>query len=232
MPIGDLNTPKIIFTDIQNKLPKHPTLKWKKRSLPPSKIVVHTTASDNQDPFKTATFHITPGPQNTLSPGGAAGLAYHDYITKDGVIYHCNDYMDITWHAKLWNSKAIGIVLAYRGKKEDSPTKPQFDSLMENLAYLCLYFHIPPQEVFGHRELPWMVTILGNGSKAYKKECPGMSIDLDQLRFNLSKDLQKRLKAIGLYKDSIDGNFGPKSKEALSQFSINKIYSDIIRPNK
>jgi len=66
--------------DISDSLPRHPTREWTVRATP-TRIVVHTTASDNQDPHKTARYHIAPGKDNHISEKGAPGLCYHDFVT-------------------------------------------------------------------------------------------------------------------------------------------------------
>lgn len=202
------------FVDIRRTIPKHLSRKWKKREYI-SHIVVHTTASDNQDPNKTARYHITPGKQNHISKKGAPGLAYHDFITKTGIVYHCNNYEDWTWHAGLYNKKSIGVVLAFKGQNGGAPDGKQLIALEEHLTVLCLYLKISPNYIIGHREVPGMFTILGKGSRKYKKSCPGWGIDLDILRTTVSFRLQKRLVTEGLYRSRIDGLFGPKSMAAL-----------------
>lgn len=200
-------------------MPRHPTRKWKKRLRKNiRRIVVHTSASDNQDPIRTAKYHITPGAQNHLSKEGAPGFAYHDSVVKSGTVFHCNDYQDITWHAGAYNRGSIGVVLAFRGQDGDSPTLDQYSSLISHLSYLCLYLHILPKKVIGHREVPGMFVILGKGARRYKKTCPGMAIDLNKMRRDLTLHLQRRLAAEGLYDGAIDGLFGKKSRAALRSF--------------
>ncbi len=114
--------------DIRKTIPKHKSRKLATRK-PGSitRIVVHTTDSHNQDPNKTALYHITPGSQNHLSKKGAPGIAYHDFITKEGTVYHCNDYGDITWHSSGWNTSSIGVVMAFKtNNDQDGPTELQF----------------------------------------------------------------------------------------------------------
>lgn len=200
--------------DIRRSLPRHKKRKWAKRDNV-SRIIVHTTASNNQDPYKTAHYHITPGPQNHLSKRGAPGIAYHDFITKAGEVYHCNDYQDSTWHCGVWNKSSVGVCMAFRGQDNVSPTPQQAKALEEHLTILCLYLKILPKRIRGHREVPGMVTILGNGSKKWKKTCPGLAVDLDKLRRDVTLRLQRRLSAENLYKGRIDGIFGPKSRAAL-----------------
>jgi N-acetyl-anhydromuramyl-L-alanine amidase AmpD len=203
--------------DIRKTIPRHKTRKWKKRYTA-DKIVVHTTASNNQDPNKTARYHITPGPNNHLSKKGAPSLSYHDFITKSGIVYHCNDYTDITWHARLYNRRAVGVAMAFQGQTGESPCESQLNALEEHLTVLCLYLKILPQDVMGHREVPGMWELVGNGIKKYKKTCPGFGVDLDELRDNITHRLQRRLSSEGLYRSKIDGIFGLKSKLALQLF--------------
>jgi N-acetyl-anhydromuramyl-L-alanine amidase AmpD len=205
------------LVDIRKTIPRHPTRKWKTRTNV-THVVVHTTGSSNQDPAKTAAYHISVGKQNHISALGCPGLAYADFITKDGTVYHCNSYTDITWHASLYNSRSIGVVMAFEGQNGDMPLPPQYEALLSHLVILCLYIGILPQNIIGHREVPGMMTILGNGSKRYRKSCPGMAIDLDLMRKQIATRLQERLKEEACYSGEIDGIFGPKSQTALKTF--------------
>lgn len=205
--------------DITSSIPAHKTRKPRKRTAKQiNTIVVHCTGSNNQDPNKTALYHVRPGPQNHLTKKGAPTLAYSDFITKDGTIYHCVDYSAVTYHAGLYNKKSIGVVLAFRGQTNQPPTPAQYEALMKQLVVLCLYFKVLPKKVIGHREVPGMFTILGNGSKKYKKSCPGLGINLSVMRHELTGRLQRRLAAEGLYQGAIDYKFGKQSKAALKAF--------------
>ena len=207
--------------DIRKTIPKHPTRKWKRRGLADT-IVVHCTAGSQQDPNATAKYHIRPGPQNRLSKRGAPGLAYHDYVTDEGIVFHCNNYNDSTWHARSYNSRSIGVTMAYRALDTVPPTVNQLIALCKHIVTLCLYIKIQPKRVLGHRELPWMSTILGNGSVRYKKSCPGMAVDMDDLRDTVTRGLQRRLQDEGLYHGAIDGAFGPLSQAALRDFKVDQ----------
>ena len=196
--------------DIRKTIPRHKTKKYSTRTKI-KRLVVHATASNNQDPNKTALWHV--------NGKDWPGLAYHDTIDKDGVIYHCNSYDLSTYHAKSWNATSVGIALAYKGESLPPPVA-QMDALERHLTRLCLFFKILPRFIKGHREAPWMSQVLGNGSVSFRKECPGLQIDLDKLRLNVTKRLQRRLAAECLYKGPIDGLFGKNSQKALYAFEI------------
>tara|TARA_Y100000310_G_scaffold345057_1_gene461463 strand:+ start:1551 stop:2114 length:564 start_codon:yes stop_codon:yes gene_type:complete len=183
---------------------------------------VHTTASNNQDPNKTARYHCTPSPTNHISKKGAPGLCYHDFITKNGTIFHCNDYNEITWHTKGQNGKGIGVTLAFRGQTGELPVAPQFQALIPHLAKLCLLFKVLPRNVKGHREASGMA-IFGKGPVRYKKKCPGMGVDMNVVRHLVTIRLQQLLKDHGYYRGIIDGAFGKNSRAALQAFSPAKV---------
>ena len=204
--------------DIRRTIPRHITRKWKTRSKA-DRIVVHTTASNNQDPNKTARYHVTPSENNHISKKGAPGLCYTDFITKTGTVYHCNDYQDITWHCGKWNTRSVGVVMAFKGQDGDSPEEAQYTALLEHLVILCLYLNIPPNHVIGHREVPGIMTILGNGSRKYKKKCPGMGINLDEMRKDLTGRIQRRLSCEGLYLSQITSVLDDQTKAAMNLFA-------------
>lgn len=196
--------------DIQDQLPVHKTKRWKRRKKI-KRIVVHTSASDNQDPFKTARYHIHA--PNHISKTGCPTLAYHDFITKAAEVFRCNDYWSWTWHAGLWNKTSIGVVMAFDGKHQ-APAPLQYAVMLEHVTNLCFRFKVLPKMVRGHREAPGMVSFFGNGSKKYKSVCPGMAINLDVMRDHITKNVQIVLAAEGLYDGKIDGLFGKKSLKA------------------
>jgi len=202
--------------DIKDQLPVHKTKRWKRRKKI-KRIIIHTTGSDNQSPFKTARYHINA--PNHISKTGCAGLCYHDYIVKAGEVYLCNDYWLSTWHVGSWNKTSIGVVMAFDGDNE-APGALQYAVMLEHVTNLCLQFKVLPKMVRGHREAPGMVTLLGKGSKKYKSVCPGMAINLDIMRDHITKNVQSALAAEGLYDGEIDGLFGKKSLKAWELYYV------------
>lgn len=203
--------------DITSTIPKHPWKKWSRRKVNPTRIILHTTASDNQDPMRTARYHVMQSEENRLSKSGAPSLAYHDFIDRNGLIYHCNDYMDITWHAKSYNTSSIGIVMAFRGQDNIEPAALQYESTFLHLVDLALKFRIPPSRIIGHREVPGMFSIIGKGSVRYRKTCPGMKIDLNLLRKRVGFHMEAALYSAGVLKTLL-GEFGSEATEALKQY--------------
>jgi len=210
--------------DLRSLLPRHPTRKWKKRKKI-SWLIVHMTASNNQDPYKTNEYHISPG--NHISKKGCPRITYHDYITDDGTIYHCNNYFDWIWHCGWINRWSAGITMAFRGQTKDNsgnyitPPAAQWRSLIQHLVRLCLYLNLSPNRIKGHREVRGFWKLLGRGSKKYKTSCPGFGIDLDELRTQVCKRLQIKLASENLYKGKIDGKFFILSKAALKLYHQN-----------
>lgn len=203
------------IVNISDSIPRHPTMKWKTRGKI-TRIVVHMTGSDNQSPIKTARYHVTPGPGNHINKKGCPSLCYHDYIVKEGIVYHCNDYEFSTWHAGFYNKSSIGVVMAYGGN--DFPPILQYDAMIQHVVYLALKFKVLPKNILGHREVPGMYTILGKGSVKYKKWCPGKAIDLVGMRKEIAMRMQRVLGSKGLYNGIIDGLFGKQSKAALEAY--------------
>lgn len=225
------NNDKYRLVDLRSELPRHPTKKWKKRTKIDT-IIIHTLASDNQDPYKTNSYHITPSKNNHISKTGAPRICYHDFIDKEGIIYRCNDYSDWTWHCGLWNKRSIGVSLAFKGQDNIFPNQEMCDSLLVHLVQLCCTLNILPNRIFGHREVPGMWTLLGNGSKRYKKVCPGLAINLDQLRKEATIQLQEKLKKEGYYPWKADGDFNCEDdRNALNSYNRFLINRNNLRNN-
>jgi N-acetyl-anhydromuramyl-L-alanine amidase AmpD len=171
----------------------------------------------------TARDHIKPGPQNHISQKGCPSIAYHDFIDSSGTIFRCNNYSDITWHAGLYNSSSIGIVMAFKGQDNIFPAKEQWDAMIDHVVDLALTFRILPPSIIGHREVPGMAIHLGNGSVRYRKVCPGMVIDLKDMRKLITKKIQEKLYGKALYFGVQDGTFGPVTKAGILSLPINRL---------
>jgi len=217
--INNLYKKIIPFKDYTEILKRHPTRKWKKRTSSPSHIILHCSASNNQSVELTNHYHITPGKDNHISSKGCPRIAYSDLIDKTGNVFHCNDYDDITWHARSFNDKSIGVCLMYSGK--GLPDQIQYESMIFHTANLCILHKIPPYNIMGHREVPGMYEIIGNGSKKFKKECPGLDINMNFVRQITTVVLQCMFKYNGLYLNrKIDGIWGKYSQAGLDKFNL------------
>ena len=159
------------------ELPWHPTKRWSKRKMSDiKKVVIHQTASPAytdgpKDIFNVNNYFIKPG--NHVSPTGCPHFCYHIAIDDDGIVYWCDEFTDITWHCKNYNSESIGIVLigsfdgpSFKGK-DKNPTKAQINSLVQVLNSIVLNLFelesIKKSDIYGHCEL----------DKLNKENCPG-----------------------------------------------------------
>lgn len=216
----------MIYVDIRSKLEQHKTLRYANVLISQKKqIIVHCTGSDNQDPRETNHCHITPGKDNPVSAKGAPKIAYADYIAKLGediVVYHCNDYFKWTYHAGYPTNKvSVGVVMAYRGQ-DSHPGDQLYSAAVSHVVRLCRYLRLTEKDVLGHRELPFMYKILGNGSKKYKKMCPGVYVDMEVFRIQVKDGLSK-LSNSNVYvanysgyefeSASVDDNFSTRGKQ-------------------
>ncbi len=154
------------------KLPVHPTRKWNKRNIEDVKgIIVHQAICKDCSTYGIAKYHIKPGPQNHISGRGAPGICYHWTIDYDGIIYRCNEFEDVVWHAgnRKINYESFGICVLgdfdgpeYFGK-DGSPTDEQETSLKFLLRDLTNSFSL--EYVKGHFEV-----------KKNKVNCPGLDL--------------------------------------------------------
>lgn len=162
---------------------------------------------------------------NQIDSSGLPGPTYHEAVLKRGGVYQLLPYESISWHAGGYNTKSVSICLIYRatdpvtGKDTYGPTQDQIKSLRARCGALCLKFGLTPDRVFGHRELKGTGWIPGKyGSKRLRKTCPGLQVDMDDLRLWTTKYMQIMLKGYGLYEGKVDGAWGPKSQAALNEW--------------
>jgi N-acetyl-anhydromuramyl-L-alanine amidase AmpD len=106
-------------------------------------IVVHHTASTAKETVEQIhNFHV--------NNNGWAGIGYHFYIRKDGIIYRGRPEKYVGAHCENYNSVSIGICL--EGNFEiEQPTNEQLQSLSELIHNLKQkYGNV---QVVGHRDL-------------------------------------------------------------------------------
>jgi hypothetical protein len=194
------------------------TLKYHTRKLSDIKqIVVHCDDSDwtyqQVNAYDISTqCHINPGK-------GCPGMTYTYFIMPDGTTYYCMDQTEVTWHVGMFNWESLGVCISYKAiGVTTSPPATQLDALVDLLGDLCLQLKVEPKKVVGHRELPGTGYLIINGKKQLKKTCPGMLVDLDNMRTDVAKDIQKKLAAKNLYNGSIDGVFGIKTRTGFLLF--------------
>lgn len=220
------------FKDVSKTLPRHPTRKYNFRPGEAINMaVIHTTNWDTTVE-KLVNYDITPffwfnGKKiyNHISKKGCPECTYHDIIMDDGYLYHCVDYGKTTWHAGKWNTRSVAIALMYLAsdgisKVDNQPPDKAISRLNRHLVSICLGLKILPKDVRGHRELEdtgwrWRIGDNGMKTKSLIKWCPGQFVDMDTIRWTLTRRLQKRLLREGYYTGAVDGIFGPLSTEAL-----------------
>ena len=187
----------LLYKDIRDKLPRHKTKKWVHRSIKGVKyIVVHTTGSINQDPFKTNAYHISP---NHISKTGCPRLCYADYIayhkgftgSDECIVYRCNNYTEKTWQSgSPMNGMSVGVVIAYNGE-EDHLESNKYIIAVEHVARLCIELNVSTDKVIGHREVSWYLSLIGKQSKKVRKSCPGTYFDCDKFRGDVKECANK-----------------------------------------
>lgn len=211
--------------DISGELPRHSNSEYRYPTRSTSvldRIVIHCTDRD-WSPHQIAKYDITPywivnGKKiyNHISKKGCPAITYHDLISPEGKVYHTLPYTEASWHAGGYNSKSIGVALMYQVKNE--PEDKMLKALWRWVAKLGLSYGIGPNRVFGHRELKGTGWFFLNGHKRLRKSCPGLKVDLDLIRTNVTKYMQCIFTFKGLYRDKIDGVFGPKSWAAFVEY--------------
>lgn len=177
---------KIDYQDLRTYLVRQEKRYDQRKSIMSVKhLIVHCSGNVNLTAQKCAQYHTTPSPNNHLSTKGAPAIAYHWWIDPEGKLYKCLDEKEISWHAKGWNEKSLGICLQYDGANERLPLA-QENTLSYFLAMYSFAMDIKPENILGHRELEgtgfiWFLA-QKHREKRLKKVCPGLKINLDNLR--------------------------------------------------
>jgi len=235
-----LNQARILTWEIHDKVADcndpSPEKPWKQRSLDQiDLLVVHCTDSDIWSCEQVSEYDMSE--KNHITPGHPLpGITYQMFVSKDGDTILASNLKNITWHAGGYNSHSVGIAIPYRATgAKTPPPSPIMRGLVRTLTILALRFKLNPYyAIKGHRELLGTGFRFVKGHKVLRKTCPGLLIDLDNLRFQVAIEMQKILARVSstnsemvthdqlidrkLYTGALDGVVGPKTKEAIRLF--------------
>lgn len=139
-----------------------------------NKIVVHTAGARGKDGapvYQTAAvldaYH--------RAHNGWKAIGYHFVILKDGTVELGRPESDVGAHVEGMNLHSLGICVT--GDGDVAPfTELQTNALVKLCATLVRRYHLLANDVIGHREAPMY------GAHPTKKTCPGLLVDLDDLR--------------------------------------------------
>jgi N-acetyl-anhydromuramyl-L-alanine amidase AmpD len=151
--------PKPSLRNLVDQLPRHPTLRYERRSL--SQIthiaVHHTAAPPTLGSLRIAELHI----QADSGRGKESwpGIGYHYFIHADGSVEQTNALETICFHVYRHNQYSVGIVLAGSFMNGKIPTSAQLRSAAHLVAWLMQELKIPLARVWGHREFPENITV-------------------------------------------------------------------------
>jgi N-acetyl-anhydromuramyl-L-alanine amidase AmpD len=145
--------------DVSEQLPRHPTLRYERRSLNQiTHIAVHHTATPpTLGPARIAELHIAPDPGR--GKDAWPGIGYHYFIHADGAIEQTNALETASYHVYRHNGYSVGVVLAGSFMNGKIPTTAQLRSAAHLIAWLMQELHVPLARVWGHREFPENSTV-------------------------------------------------------------------------
>jgi hypothetical protein len=220
--------------DISRVLSRHPTRKYKIRKISDIRRVVIHTANWATTPEVLAKYDITPYFEkngikywNHISKRGCPAITYSEIIMPGGECFHTLPWEEVAWHVGPWNKSSLGLALMYECTNEFgidcfAPPEKMLKTLYLRCSNILFKLGLPPtrDHLCGHRELRWTGWFWSKGSKKLRKTCPGLEIDLDDVRKNVAKYMQLVLKAKKLYMDRIDGIWGVKSQYGLDKYLI------------
>ena len=183
-------------------LPRRVDKHWKTRSNI-NKIILHCTDRDwtIDELYEYDVLGEVNGEINRIDSNGLPGITYVEVFMKDGLQYHCNDWKDWIWHAAGHNQHTLGAAIMYKATADHyslpnrEPPDAAVDAFISWAARSCLYLGLDPYKaVQGHRELKgtgWFFD--KKGHKQLRKVCPGLRIDMNNIRLRVAIYAQKFL---------------------------------------
>jgi N-acetyl-anhydromuramyl-L-alanine amidase AmpD len=145
--------------NISEQLPRHPTLRYERRSLSQiTHLAVHHTATPpTLGPARIAELHLAadPGRGKEAWPG----IGYHFFIHADGAIDQTNPLEAASYHVYRHHLYSLGVVFAGSFMNGKIPTSAQLRTGAHLIAWLMQELQIPLARVWGHREFPENPTV-------------------------------------------------------------------------
>ncbi|HMN29890.1 MAG TPA: peptidoglycan recognition family protein, partial [Caldilineaceae bacterium] len=144
---------------IIDDLPRHPTLRYERRSLNSIThlAIHHTAAPATLGPARIAELHIAP--DTARGKEAWPGIGYHYFIHADGAIEQTNELEAASYHVYRHNGYSAGVVFAGSFMNGKIPTTAQLRSGAHLVAWLMQELNIPLARVWGHREFPENSTV-------------------------------------------------------------------------
>lgn len=109
------------------------------------------------------------------SHNGWRMIGYHVFIEKDGTILPGRREEDLGAHVGGFNEHSLGICVSGHGDYE-AFNPAQLSSLALRLVRWCRTYSLPAERCIGHREAD------EHGAPQVFKTCPGMLVDLNEIR--------------------------------------------------
>ena len=151
--------PKPMIRQVSAQLPRHPTLKYRSRTLDQiSHIAIHHTATlPSIGPGRIAELHVSadPGRGKEAWPG----IGYHYFVHADGAVAQTNRLDTVSFHLFQHDTYSVGIAFAGSFMNGAVPTSAQIRSGAHLIAWLSQELEIPLARVWGHRDFPDNITV-------------------------------------------------------------------------
>lgn len=207
-----MSTEGLRIVDVRAQMPNYQAYKhWRRRGTITGIAVHHSATADRQtgapigDAFTFFNYHVntrgwTHGGYNyVLLPDGTLQYALDEKIAGYHAGFKDPNNVHNLESGQYWNNHYLAICVVgyfesgrtWRDRQgqvhaipnnHTLPTPAQMDALSKFVLHLMEKYHIPPENVRGHRELTGCHT-----------RCPGLNFDLDAFRASLQAALAARV---------------------------------------
>ena len=114
-------------------------------------------------------------------------IGYHRVVYDDGTVHRGRPDEKPGAHVAGFNRESMGVCLSGNLNKRP-PAAAQYAKLIDELVDLCFWHSLPADAVLGHRETRTLVP----KRLATRKSCPGLFVDMDQVRADVAARMGAR----------------------------------------
>jgi N-acetylmuramoyl-L-alanine amidase len=138
-------------------------------------IVVHTAGAYDWKRKKVVHQSVAVIRDYHITHNGWRNIGYHRYIEEDGASQPGRRDDEVGSHAGGFNQNTLGVCVSGHGDIEAFNPR-QLNALVQQCASWCRTYHLTADKVIGHRETAY------HGGPPVTKTCPGLKVDMDEVR--------------------------------------------------
>jgi len=154
----------------------------------------------------------------------APGITCHLFVGSNSIVEKTSEFTNIINHTPGISTRSLNVTVQYKAKDATLPPPIKtLTSLEKLLTLLCLHYKLDPEKaIVGQWEAMKKIPML-KPIKPIPKNSPGVLFPLDNIKKNVVRNLQNKLRYAGLYFGKVLPYLSKQSIKAMIEFDSDAI---------